>query len=390
MRGVLVFRWVALAWMVTIAVIDAGADEFRREALAWASIGVAGAWTVWLTVPARRWGRVTLAVDLGVCTWLVVVSGLVVFEGEVVGGRAFFASGYPFAAALSWGVHDGTKGGLAAGGVLGLALIIARPLNGMPVGELPATEIRDLVGGIVNYLVAGGAVGFVSILFVRSTEALHRATGELVRERERAARLAERESIARQIHDSVLQALSLINKKGHELARLDPIPGDGVAELGRIAEKQEQELRAVILRDPELPPTGRASLRAELETLAGELDTFEVTVSCVGPIWVDRNVAEELTAAVRQALANIAEHSRASRVSLFAEVEGGRILISVRDNGVGFVYDEAALKANGKAGILKSMKGRMEDLGGSMAINSSPGHGTEVEFAVPAHGKPEG
>jgi signal transduction histidine kinase len=382
-RGVLVFRWVALGWMSIIAVIDAGADEFRREALAWASIGVAGAWTAWLTVAGRQWDRITLSLDLAICTWLVVASGLVVFEGEIVGSRAFFATGYPFTAALSWGVHDGPRGGLIAGAVLSLALILARPLNDVPLGDLPAREVRSLVGAIINYLVAGGAVGFVSMLFVRSAGALQRATDELVRERERAARLAERESIARQIHDSVLQALSLITKRGRELSRMDPIPGDEVAEIGRLAEKQEREIRTLILRDPERPPTGRASLRNELEAAARAVEGIKVTVSCVGPIWIERNAAVELTAAVRQALANVVEHAGASRTSVFAEAEEDRVVVSVRDDGVGFVYDEAALKANGKAGILKSMKGRVEDLGGSMVIITSGGHGTEVEFAIP-------
>src|SRR5918994_1427098 len=247
-RGVLIFRWVALGWMSIIAVIDAGADEFRRETLAWVSIGVAGAWTAWLTVAGRRWDRMILSLDLAVCTWLVVASGLVVFEGEIVGSRAFFATGYPFTAALSWGVHDGPRGGLIAGGVLSLALIFARPLNGVPLGDLPAGEVRSLVGAIINYLVAGGAVGFVSMLFVRSADALQRATDELVRERERAARLAERESIARQIHDSVLQALSLITKRGRQLAKMDPVPGAEVAELSLMAEREEAELRRLIMR----------------------------------------------------------------------------------------------------------------------------------------------
>jgi signal transduction histidine kinase len=382
-RGVLVFRWVALAWMSTIAVIEAGADEFQREPLAWVSIGLAAAWTAWLTLSARRWDRIALWLDLAVCTWLVLASGLVVFEGEIVAGRAFFATGYPLTAALSWGVHDGPRGGLFAGGVLGLALAVARPLNGVAIGDLPAREVRSLVGGIINYLVAGGAVGFVSKLFVQSSEALSEATAALVRERERAARLAERESIARQIHDSVLQALALITKKGRQLSQTNPIPPDEVAELGRLAEKQEHEIRSLILRDPEVPPSGRASLRTQLEAAARGVDGVEVSVSCVGPIWVERNTANELAAAVRQALANVVQHAGASRAAVFAEEEAGRVVVSVRDNGVGFVYDEAVLKADGKAGILKSMKGRVEDLGGGMAITSDVDRGTEVEFTVP-------
>ena len=383
-RGVLVFRWVSLAWMSVIALTASG--DFRRELLAWASIGLAGAWTAWLTVGSRRFDEITLWIDLAVCSWLLVVSALVVFEGEVVSERAFFATGYPFAAALSWGVSHGVRRGLFAGAFLGLVLVQTRPLNGVPLDELNAGEVQDLVGAIVNFLLAGGAVGIVSRLLTRSSEALQTATEELVRERERAARLAERESIARQIHDSVLQVLSLIHKRGRELAQAHSIPAAEVAELSRLAEKEEQELRSLILREPEGVPEGRVSLRDDLEAAARSVDGLPVTVSCVGPLWIDRGVGEEVVAAVRQALANAAEHARATRVTIFAEEDRGTLTVSVRDDGIGFVYDESVLKANGKAGILKSVKGRVEDLGGSLLVTTAPGKGTELELTVPIAG----
>ncbi|MDQ3913883.1 MAG: histidine kinase [Actinomycetota bacterium] len=380
-RGVLVFRWVWLAWMSFIALMDSG--DFRNEALAWASIGLAGAWTVWVTASSRRWDRATLWIDLAVCGWLIVASAFVVFEGEVVGGRPFFATGYPITAALAWGVRRGPKAGLAVGAFLGAVLILTRPLNGVPLDELSGGDVRDLVSGIINYLVAGGAVGFVSNLLVRSAQALEDATEELVREREHAARLAERESLAREIHDSVLQVLALINKKGRELARLDAVPPAEVARLGELAEKEEAGLRSLILREPEPAPGGTTSLRSDLEALARSIDDVDVSVSCVGPLWVDRSIGNELVAAVRQALANVVEHARASKATVFAEEDDGRLLVSVRDDGVGFVFDEEALRADGKAGMLRSMKGRVEDLGGSMEVTSATGRGTEVEFAVP-------
>ena len=382
-RGVLVFRWVWLAWMSVVASTDAG--NFRNIGLVWASVGIAGAWTVWVTVSSRRWDQATLWIDLAVCASLIAVSALVVFEGQVV-SRPFFATGYPLTAALSWGVRRGPRGGLAAGAVLGAVLVATRPLNGIALQDLPAREVRDLVSGIINYLVAGGAVGFVSMLFVRSAQALQEATEELLRERERAARLAERESLAREIHDSVLQVLALIHKKGRELARRRDIPPDEVARLGALAERQEVELRSLILRDPERVPEGTTSLRDDLEALARSVSDVDVSVGCVGPLWVERRVGEEVVAAVRQALANVVEHASASKATVFAEEDDGRLLVSVRDDGVGFVYDEDALRADGKAGLLRSMKGRVEDLGGSMTVTSAAGKGTEIELAVPVRG----
>jgi signal transduction histidine kinase len=51
---------------------------------------------------------------------------------------------------------------------------------------------------------------------------------------------------------------------------------------------------------------------------------------------------------------------------------------------VGFEFHESKLREAGKAGILKSMKGRIDDLGGTMTITSGDGRGTEVEFMVPS------
>ncbi|MBW3608930.1 MAG: hypothetical protein KY463_11345 [Actinobacteria bacterium] len=204
-----------------------------------------------------------------------------------------------------------------------------------------------------------------------------------MRERERAARLSEREKLARQIHDSVLQALSYIHKRGRELAGQEDVAADDVADLARLAARQESELRSLILRDPEDAPLGRASLREALEHVAREVEGVDVSVSCVGPIWWERSRIEEVAASVRQALENVARHAEATTATVFAEREDGEIVVSVRDDGVGFDYDEDRLRAAGKAGMLKSMKGRAEDLGGRMAVTSSPGRGTEIEFRIP-------
>ncbi|MFY9586494.1 MAG: hypothetical protein WAT66_03450, partial [Actinomycetota bacterium] len=211
-RGALLFRWVALAWMVILAASNA--DEFRNAPLAWSSIGAAGAWTAWLTVGGRRWSWRVLGFDLALCCWLVVASGLVVHDGEVA-SRAFFATAYPGSAALLWGVARGPLAGLVAGLGLSAAIVSSRLVNGIDTNAL---DWSNLGGAIALYLAAGVAVGIVSRILVRTAEEAQTATDALVRERERAARLSERESLARQIHDSVLQALALIHKRGSELA----------------------------------------------------------------------------------------------------------------------------------------------------------------------------
>ena len=379
-RGALLFRWVALAWMAVLAVSNA--DEFRNAPLAWASIGAAGAWTAWLTVAGRSWSWRVIFFDLAVCCWLIAASGLVIPRGEIT-AHAFFAVGYPASAALLWGVARGPFAGLAAGAALSAALLGSRIANGIDFGDLTRREWQNLGGSFVLYLAAGGAVGIVSRLLVRTAEQAQRATDELVKERERAARLAERESIARRIHDSVLQALALVHKRGAELAATAAPPPEEVGRLAELAGRQEAELRSLILRDPAEAPAGQRSLREALEDVAKGMDGVPVTVSAVGPIWLAGRQADEIAAAVREALANVAEHARATRAVVFADEEDGGVIVSVRDDGVGFSYDEARLRAGDKAGVLKSMKGRIEDMGGRMVIRGAPGGGTEVEFRAP-------
>lgn len=379
--GALVFRWVWLIWVAGLAGLSQ--DELVRPWLVWSSIGGAAAWTLWLTVARSSWNRSVMLFDVALSVWLIAASALVVGEGDIVSGRPFFATGYPLSTPLLWGALRGPLAGAATATPLALAHLLTRPLNGVPLTDLDPGQVQNVTGAMLNYFVAGVAVGLVARLLRRSADAVRRANEETVKERELSARLAERESLARDIHDSVLQTLALVAKRGKELARGPSVDPGAVAELADAAGAQQEELRGLILRAPEATPIGRASLREALEAMARRVEGIEVTVGATGPVWVDARVVGEVTAAARQALENAAEHSRASRATVFAEEDQGHVSVSVRDDGSGFAYDEERLEADGKVGILKSIKGRVEDLGGSMNIVTAPGKRTEVELRVP-------
>lgn len=379
--GALVFRWVWLLWMTGLAAI--GQDEMARAWLAWLSIGAAASWTLWLTLARSSWNTAVMLFDVALAVWMVGASSFVVQEGEIILGRPFFATGYPLSAPLLWGALRGPVVGAATAGVLGLAHLLTRPLNGIPLNELSPGQVQNVTGAMLNYFVAGVAVGLVARLLQRSAQALEAANEETLKQRELSARLAERESLARAIHDSVLQSLALIHKRGTELATRSSVESHEVSELADIAGRQQEELRSLILREPESSPTGRSSLRDGLEASARGVEGIKVNVSAVGPLWLPTHVANELQAAVRQAVENAARHSGAPAATVFAEEDAGHVVVTVRDDGAGFTYDETRLNAEGKVGISKSMKGRVEDLGGTMHITSAPGKGTEIEFRVP-------
>ena len=379
--GVLVFRWASYAWMTALAILTR--EDLRAPGVAFGSIVVIGVWSLWFSV-TRGWQRpLVLWIDLTLAAALLLVSGLVMQEGTAGEGAPFFATSYPATAALSVGAAVGIGGGIAAGVLLSLALVISRPLNGLPLVDLTPDQWASLVNGAVYYLTAGGAAGAVSRVLARSAAERTQAIEDAARERERAARLAEREALGREIHDSVLQSLALVAKRGTEMTSRPSVPAGEVRELVELSARQEQELRALLNEPHGEPPPGTVPLRTALQAAAFGVDTVPVTVSTADPAWIPASDVGELTGAVHQALENAAEHASATKVLIFAEQADGEVVITIRDDGAGFVYDEGALERQGKMGMLRSMKGRIEGIGGTMLVHSAPGAGTEVEFRLP-------
>lgn len=385
--GLLVFRWVFYAWMVVAA--TALVMRFDRspwsDTLSLLGVIATGVWTVWLSVDAHQERRETPYVDLALAVALILVSSLVVPSGQVV-ESTFYAVAYPSNAALLWGAAKGPVGGLFAGVVLSAALVIGRPLNGVDLASSDA--VLSLVNGCVYYLAAGAATGVFSLLFTRWAAEFQRLEGEAIRDRERAAKLAERRALEREIHDSVLHELASIVGRGQRLIDEDAVSTDGLAKLLDHVRRQHRALQALVTREPEEPPEGYVVFGERLERIAADVDELAVTVSVAtaagASVRLPVHHADELAAAVEQALDNVVKHACATQATVFLDVGDDEVIVSIRDNGTGFVYEEAALAAAGKAGILRSMKGRMADLGGRMRIQSRPDLGTEVEFRIPA------
>lgn len=359
--GILAYRLVSFAWLSIQAL--AWRDNLRNGWLAWGAISLTGIWVVVLAAK-RRWERpAARAFDLASAAALIVLSGLVVGEGQVVGSDIpFFATGYPVSAAMMIGAASGVGLGLLAGLVLSVALALSRVANGTSLVDLSPGEWLSLGNGAFYYIAAGGAVGVVSRVLGRSAAELRKANEEAARQRERVARLAEHEAMGREIHDSVLQALALVTKRGKELAAQQEVEGSEVGELAEMAAEQATALRALIQGEPREAPPDMVPLRTVLQAAVYGVTGVPVTITTVGQIWFPPEGAEGLSAAVRQALENVAQHAQASRATVFAEEADGSVVVAVRDDGVGFDYDEGRLRREGKIGMLKSMKGRIEDL----------------------------
>ena len=87
-----------------------------------------------------------------------------------------------------------------------------------------------------------------------------------------------------------------------------------------------------------------------------------------------------LVLAAREAMANASKHSGVDEVSVFLDADTKHVALFVRDRGSGFDPDAVA---DDRRGIAESIRGRMERVGGTARIVSSPGEGTEVELELP-------
>jgi signal transduction histidine kinase len=210
------------------------------------------------------------------------------------------------------------------------------------------------------------------------------------REGERAA--LERQRIARDLHDSVSQSLFSttlhVRTAQHalELEELDPDGpvGEELGEIGQLTRGALAEMRALIF---ELQPGALAEegLVAALAKQASALSAREgLVIEVDGPgdrLPVSAEVEEQLYRLGQEALANVVKHARASSATVRIAATHDTVSVEVSDDGRGF--DPAAVGPDHFG--LRSMRGRVADLGGRLEITSIPGRGTALRVEVPAH-----
>ncbi|TDC78084.1 ATP-binding protein, partial [Actinomadura sp. 7K507] len=260
-------------------------------------------------------------------------------------------------------VAGGRRLGVTAALVLAAANLVVHAFAGT-AGGTGSTAFN----GIVLLFLAGLVVGHV-VRLAREAEA------RLARAVELESATRERERLARRIHDSVLQVLSMVRRRGGEL-------GGEAAELGRLAGEQEAALRSLIGTAPAAPARDGADLRPLLTGHASP----SVTVSTPATeVRLPAGAAAEIAAAVEAALGNVRRHcGDGARAWVLLEDGPGGITVSVRDDGPGMPagrLEEAA--ADGRLGVAQSIRGRIADLGGEVLITSAEGAGTEIEMTVP-------
>lgn len=211
------------------------------------------------------------------------------------------------------------------------------------------------------------------------------SNAQLGEQARRAAALAERNRVARDLHDSATQSLySLVLMAGGwaikaEKGNLTDIPAR-FTQLSAIAVQVLKELRLLIyqLRHPELEAGLLKALEerlAAVEQRANIKATLEVAGELPGLAPEDE---QQLYVMLQEALNNALRHARASSVAVTIRVEAGAVVFHVRDDGVGFDPN----RPTGGLG-LGSMQERAAKIGARLTLSSEAGQGTCVEICVP-------
>ncbi|MDH4017779.1 MAG: PspC domain-containing protein [Actinomycetota bacterium] len=184
-----------------------------------------------------------------------------------------------------------------------------------------------------------------------------------------AVRAQERAVMAARVHDSVLQTLTLIQRRA-----------DDPAEVARLARAEERALRSWLYAPVGASGSLGAALSEVVATTEVDYDA-RIDLVTVGEAMVDDRMAA-LVAATREAVVNAAKHAGAP-ATVYAEVDEQQVEVNVRDRGCGF--DQSAVGAD-RHGVRESIVARMDAVGGSATVRTAPGEGTEVRLVLPVGG----
>lgn len=367
-RSIAAFRFASLAYAVILLALRK--NVYTHWGWAWGVLAVMTVWTVVTTLLYRAplytkpsWRtKVLLGADMLVTVAALLSTVLVQDPGHIRADAMPVTATWMAGPALAWAVIGGVRAGAAAAIIIGGFAVALR--------HLPAAKVlssTDLDGPVI-LLMAAMLAGYIAKLSSRAEQAMQSAT-EIV------AASRERERLARTIHDSVLQVLAMVQRRGAEF-------GGPAAEIGRLAGEQEAALRALITADLVPPPDGELDLAAQL---IRDAQAFVSVITPAVPVLLSERTVWETTAAVREAIDNVRKHcGENARAWVLVDDEGLEVSVTIRDDGPGIPQGRlAAAAAEGRLGVSHAITGRMRDIGGSADISSTPGAGTEVRLRIP-------
>jgi len=256
-----------------------------------------------------------------------------------------------------------------------------------PVGAVPLGT-AGIARGVLSLGKRAGRVPFVpselrTLHAFAAQAAVALELAETRKDAERLGLLEDRDRIAKELHDVVIQRLFAIAMTLMSTVRLVDRPEASGRLQGAIDELDEtiRQIRSTIfaLQSPggEDDPGLRTRIVGMVESARGHLG-FMPGLRMEGQLdnRVPPQIADHLLAVLREALSNAVRHARAKRIDVSAEVVDDRLTLVVRDDGVG-------LSGDGRRSGLRNLKERATRLGGSFEIVSPEGGGTVLTWSVP-------
>ncbi|MCX5139730.1 MULTISPECIES: MacS family sensor histidine kinase [unclassified Streptomyces] len=380
-RALTAYRVLTMLYAILLAVF--GREKYERPWVAVVFLTVMAVWTL-ATLPkvagAVACTKRFLGADLTLALTGILITPLADFQAQHMDGPTL-PSIWTAGSVLAFAIKGGWRWAAFASTFVAVANLIER-----------AEPSRDTLHNVLLVWVASIAIGYVVEVARASERTLARAL-----EIEAATR--ERERLARDIHDSVLQVLAMVQRRGTAL-------GGEAAELGRMAGEQEVALRTLVSSglvpptrlsedaaegavvrtvetdDDEADVPAETDLRALLAPHAGSRVSFAEPGA---PVLLAPGAAGELAAAVSAALDNVRVHAgESAQAWILVEDWPDEVIVTVRDDGPGIPDGRLAqAEGEGRLGVALSIRGRLRDLGGTAELISVPGQGTEVELKVP-------
>jgi signal transduction histidine kinase len=368
--------------MLAGGVVDeSGAAEFWRT---WWLADTSGGLVVlplvlaWAQDPAGAWRRIRTWEGAAVIAGVTALS-FVVFSTEEPIRYAVFP-------ALIWAAFRfGPPGATLAIAITAGVAIVETANDVGPFAEQPidhrtlSTQLYIWVAALTTLFLSG---------LVSERERASRQLAE-ARRAEGARALEERRRIARDLHDSVSQALfsTVLHTRTAQKALMqeggDPSGPvgralDTIADLTRSVQGEIRSLIFELRREP--VHDGLVAALARHASGLGAPD--RLTIDVRGPdsrLPLSQNAETQLFAIGREALANVVRHAGATAAHVRVEARREQVLLEIRDNGCGF---DPAVGHPGHWG-LDSMRSRAAEIGARFTIASAPGRGTRLRVRVP-------
>jgi two-component system sensor histidine kinase DesK len=269
---------------------------------------------------------------------------------------------FTYASAFVGGAAKATHAGIWVGGITVAGVLSSLLSPWQPLFVLPGVAVMTPI------------VGFVNLHYVESRRrdaAIRLAQSEIAR----LATIAERERIARDLHDLLGHTLSVIVLKSELasklLAREPERAAAELADVERVSRDALAEVRGAV------QGFRAATLADELVRARAVLDTARVRVDIDDGdperLELPRDIEHAAAMILREAVTNVVRHARATTCRIAAMLDRGQFVLQVEDDGVGGTVAEGA-------GI-ESMRARAREVGGTLEHHS--GRGVSVTLRVP-------